>query len=68
MDIHITHDTHLLALQWGWFGVPLGPKWIHYLGGFAFMLNEHQLLVLIEDKIESFEPPLWWETIKKERI
>ncbi len=68
IDIHITHDTHLLAFRWGWFGIPLGPKWVHYLGGFAFTLKERQLLLLCEDNIESFELPFWWGNIKKEGI
>ena len=39
IDIHVTHDLHLLALRLGWFGIPPNKKWISYLGGFAFSIE-----------------------------
>ncbi len=63
IDIHISHDLHVLALRFGWFGFPLRNKWISYIGGIALVFNEDNILVFnIEiDKTVSIEFPYWWK-------
>ncbi|MFX0076290.1 MAG: histidine phosphatase family protein [Candidatus Hermodarchaeota archaeon] len=61
LDIHVTHDLHLLALKFGWFGIPPSKKWINYLGGFAFSFINGEILLYETDKIIKVELPYWWK-------
>ena len=61
LDIHVTHDLHLLALRFGWFGIPPSKKWISYLGGFAFSFVEDKILLYNENKLTTVEIPYWWK-------
>ncbi|TKJ23051.1 MAG: hypothetical protein CEE43_04870 [Promethearchaeota archaeon Loki_b32] len=61
LDIHVTHDLHLLALRFGWFGIPPDKKWINYLGGFAFSFKEDNILLLDSNKLITVEIPYWWK-------
>ncbi len=64
IDIHVTHDLYLMALRWGWFGIPLSDYWVPYLGGFAFSINQNDITLLSDGKMESFELPYWWNNVK----
>ena len=63
IDIHISHDLHILALRLGWFGFPLRNKWISYIGGLALVFNKDNISVFnIEiDKSVSIDFPYWWK-------
>jgi phosphohistidine phosphatase SixA len=60
LDIHITHDLHLLALRFGWFGLPPDRKWVDYLGGFAFILSDDHITLLDYGELKKVEYPHWW--------
>ncbi|MFX0106635.1 MAG: histidine phosphatase family protein [Candidatus Hodarchaeota archaeon] len=60
IDIHITHDFFVIALKFGWFGIPPDNNWISYLGGFAVTFIEDKFLLLDSDKLISIESPYWW--------
>jgi hypothetical protein len=60
LDIHVTHDLHLLALRFGWFGIPPSRKWVNYLGGFAFSFFERRILLYADNKFFNVEMPYWW--------
>jgi len=61
LNIHVTHDLHLLALRFGWFGIPPNKKWINYLGGFAFSFIEDKILLFDSNKLITVEIPYWWK-------
>ena len=61
LDIHVTHDLHLLALRFGWFGIPPSKDWINYLGGFAFSFNDNRILLYHDKKFVDVEVPYWWK-------
>ena len=61
LDIHVTHDLHLLALRFGWFGIPPSKKWINYLGGFAFSFIDDKILLYNDNKLTTVEIPYWWK-------
>ena len=63
IDIHISHDLHVLALRFGWFGIPLNNKWISYIGGIALVFKEHNISVfnIDIDKSVSMDYPYWWK-------
>ncbi|MFX1378589.1 MAG: histidine phosphatase family protein [Promethearchaeota archaeon] len=64
LDIHVTHDLHLLALRFGWFGIPPSKKWINYLGGFAFSFIEDKILLYNDKILTPFDIPYWWKKNK----
>lgn len=61
IDIHITHDLVLLALKLGWFGISPNDKWISYLGGFAFTLQQNKIKLHDGKRIIELEYPYWWQ-------
>ena len=63
IDIHISHDLHVLALRFGWFGFPLRNKWMSYIGGIALVFNEDNIIVfnIDTDKSVSIDFPYWWK-------
>jgi hypothetical protein len=65
IDIYISHDYHLNALRYGWFGFPPLDKLVGYLGGFIFTLEENYFIVSDYGEIKTVEPPHWWKEIKK---
>ncbi len=60
IDIHVTHDLHLLALRFGWFGIPPNKDWISYLGGFAFSFINGRILLYYNNTFNDAEIPYWW--------
>ncbi|MFX1468649.1 MAG: histidine phosphatase family protein [Promethearchaeota archaeon] len=60
IDIHITHDFFVMALRFGWFGIPPSKNWVSYLGGFAISFIENKILLLDSNKVTSVEAPYWW--------
>lgn len=63
IEIHVSHDWHVMSLRFGWFGLPPDSKWIKFLGGFAFTFEDDHLLLLDRGKIKSFQAPHWWKEI-----
>ena len=61
LDIFVTHDFNIMALRFGWFALP-PKKWVKFLGGFAFTIEEDQILLLdYEDEFKPVPIPHWWE-------
>lgn len=61
IDIYISHDWHLNAFRYGWFGLPPIDKLVGYLGGFAFRYEKNLIYLLDYGEIKTIEPPYWWE-------
>ncbi|MFX1364968.1 MAG: histidine phosphatase family protein [Promethearchaeota archaeon] len=61
IDIHITHDFFLIALRFGWFGIPPSKNWVSYLGGFALTFLEDKILLLNSNELISVDFPYWWK-------
>jgi hypothetical protein len=60
IDLHVSHDFILMCLRLGWFGLYTGTQMPTYLSGFAFTLNQDELLVYDYDHFEKIEIPYWW--------
>jgi len=60
IDIHITHDIFLIALRYGWFGLPPDQEWVPFLGGVAFFLTENEIELFDKDRFLSIPNPYWW--------
>jgi hypothetical protein len=61
IDIHITHDIFLIALKYGWFGIPPDQDWIPFLGGVAFALKGNEITLFDKDRFLSIPNPYWWK-------
>jgi broad specificity phosphatase PhoE len=64
IDIHVTHDWHLMTLRFGWFGLPPDKRWVHFNGGFSFTVEDDHMLLLDYGESKKIEIPHWW---KKEK-
>ena len=62
IDIHITHDVFLIALRFGWFGIPPSEEWVPFLGGIAFTLTENKIKLFVKNQFISMNAPYWWKT------
>jgi len=62
IDIHITHDIFLIALRYGWFGLPPDQEWIPFFGGVAFDLTENEIKLFDKDRFLSIPNPYWWKS------
>ncbi len=60
LNIFVTHDFNILALRFGWFAL-LPTKWVKFLGGFAFTIEEDQTLLLDNNELKPAAIPHWWE-------
>jgi len=61
IDIHITHDIFLMALRFGWFGIPPDAEWVPFLGGIAFTLTQNKIKLFDKDRFISMNVPYWWK-------
>jgi hypothetical protein len=61
IDIYITHDIFLLALRYGWFGIPPDRNWIPFLGGVAFALTNKTIKLFDKNRFLSIPIPYWWK-------
>ncbi|MFW9821779.1 MAG: histidine phosphatase family protein [Candidatus Thorarchaeota archaeon] len=61
IDIYITHDWHLTAIRYVWFGLPPIEKLVGFLGGFAFRFEEEYFVLLDYGEIKRLKPPYWWK-------
>jgi len=60
LNIFVSHDANIMALRFGWFG--LSPeKWVKFLGGFAFAIEEEQTLLLDYGELKQVAVPHWWK-------
>lgn len=64
INIFVTHDFHIMIFRFGWFGLPPDERWVDYLGGFAFSLNEDHILLLDHAKVMKLGIPYWWKNRK----
>jgi hypothetical protein len=60
LNIFVTHDFNILALRFGWFAL-LPIKWVKFLGGFAFTIEEDQILLLDNGELKPVAIPHWWK-------
>ena len=60
IDICISHDFHIMALQFGWFGEWMHDEWVDYLGGFLMQLEADRLIFYKNGRIKSIPYPFWW--------
>ncbi len=60
LNIFVSHDMNVMALRFGWFGL-LPTKWVKFLGGFAFSIEEDQILLLDNGELKPVAIPHWWE-------
>jgi len=65
IDIHVTHDWHLMSLRFGWFGLPPDSQWVKYLGGFAFAFEDNHILLLDRGVYKSVQAPHWWKKLSE---
>ena len=59
LDIFVTHDFNIMALRLGWFALPIQNKWVDFLGGFAFTIQEDQILLLEYGELNQVPIPHW---------
>lgn len=67
IDIFITHDFHIMALQFGWTGVQNCNGWVNFLGGFIVILKEKHNVLINKDLRLEIPHPYWWPTSETER-
>jgi len=60
LNIFVTHDFNILALRFGWFAL-LPIKWVKFLGGFAFTMEEDPILLLDSSELKPVAIPHWWK-------
>lgn len=65
IDIYVSHDLIILTYRLGWFGLSPNWKWPSFLGGFAFIINDSEILLLEDGKIITVENPYWWNAKKR---
>jgi hypothetical protein len=61
IDIYISHDWHLTAFRFGWFGLPPDDRWVDYLGGFAFTFEKNHILLSDYGELKAVDVPHWWK-------
>ncbi|MFW9772415.1 MAG: histidine phosphatase family protein [Candidatus Thorarchaeota archaeon] len=61
IDIHVTHEILIMALRFGWFGLPPNNYWVNFLGGFAFTFQNNKIFLLDNNQFKYIEYPYWWE-------
>jgi hypothetical protein len=59
IDIHVTHESLLMFLRTGWFGLDPNKKWPNFLGGFAFSLRKDTFYLLDFDELVEIPYPFW---------
>lgn len=62
LNIFVTHDMNLMALRFGWFGFR-PEKWVKFLGGFAFSIEDEQTLLLDYGELKQIAFPYWWKEL-----
>ncbi len=65
IDIHVTHDIFLIALRYGWFGLPPKEEWVPFLGGFAFIVHDEKIKLFDNNEFIEMDTPYWWKNINK---
>ncbi len=63
IDIHVTHDLHIMALRLGWLGFAPNEKWPFFMGGLAFTFGKDKSLLFDIDNLISVEFPYWWPNL-----
>ncbi|MFX0075626.1 MAG: histidine phosphatase family protein [Candidatus Hermodarchaeota archaeon] len=62
IDLYITHDIFLLALRYGWFGIPPDHDWIPFLGGVAFVIASDSIKLFDKNRFLTLPIPFWWKS------
>lgn len=60
IDLHVTHEILIMALRFGWFGLPPNNYWVNFLGGYAFTFKNDRILLLDNNQLIKVEFPYWW--------
>ncbi|MFX1238725.1 MAG: histidine phosphatase family protein [Promethearchaeota archaeon] len=61
IDIHVTHEIPIMGLRFGWFNIVPDDKWVNYLGGLAFTLQNDNFLLFDIDRFLTVKIPAWWD-------
>lgn len=61
INIYVTHDLVVMALKYGWFGIPPGKKWANFLGGFLMTVLKDKILLYDGKECTPHEIPYWYE-------
>ena len=61
VNIYVTHDLVVMALKYGWFGIPPGKKWVNFLGGFLMTVLKDKILLYDGKECTPHEIPYWYE-------
>jgi hypothetical protein len=48
-----------MVLRFGWFALPLTQKWVDFLGGFAFAIQDDHFLLLEYGELKKVPIPHW---------
>jgi broad specificity phosphatase PhoE len=61
IDIFITHDVSIMALEFGWFGWLRNTfeEWVNFLGGFVMQLEKDRIKLLTRKKTITCHYPHW---------
>ncbi len=59
INIHVTHEIPIMGLRSGWFNLLPDDKWVNYLGGIAFTIQNEGILLFDIDKFLQVETPGW---------
>jgi len=60
LNIFVSHGYNIWALRFGWFAL-LPTKWVNFLGGFGFTIEEDHSLLLDNNEFKPATIPHWWE-------
>jgi broad specificity phosphatase PhoE len=70
IDLFITHDFHIMALQFGWAGMQIYDGWVNFLGGIIVILDSENFVLINKDTRLEIQYPYWqflFEAEKKSR-
>lgn len=63
ININITHDLILMALRYGWFGIPPGKNWVNFLGGFIMAILKDKIILSDQNGFHTLEVPHWFRSM-----
>ena len=61
INIYVTHDLVVMALKYGWFGIPPGKNWVNFLGGFLMTVLKDKIHIFDDNEYRFHEIPYWFE-------
>ena len=61
VNIYVTLDLVVMALKYGWFGIPPGKKGVNFLGGFLMTVLKDKIHLYDGKECTPHEIPYWYE-------